>query len=133
MHTTTYCENCNAVCFERFSLVLGHFPKASCTKYLLVIKSGFLRKLVSTLVYGIFNISETNRIKDNTVSLRYISINFDRKFNRKKSHDLLFHRDQTRKTRNTLTAPHVCFNSGFKLLVILPFIIADNFKGKLLF
>ena len=38
-----YCESCNAVYFERFSVVLGHFPKASSAKHLLVTKSSFLR------------------------------------------------------------------------------------------
>ena len=39
-----YCESCNAVYFERFSVVLGHFPKASWAKHLMAIKSSFLRK-----------------------------------------------------------------------------------------
>ena len=33
-----------AVYFERFSVVLGHFPKAFCAKHLLVTKESFLRK-----------------------------------------------------------------------------------------
>ena len=39
-----YCESCNAVYFERFSVVLGHFLKASYAKHLLVTKSSFLRR-----------------------------------------------------------------------------------------
>ena len=57
-----YCESYYAVYFERYSVVLGHFPKASCAKHLLVTISSFLRKYTSTLVFGIFNISKTNRI-----------------------------------------------------------------------
>ena len=130
MIITMYCENCNAVCFERFSVVLGHFPKASCAKHLLLTKSIFLRKWASILVFGIFNFSETNRIKDNRISIRYISINFDRKFN-KKSHSSLS--EQTQRTRNILKSLHVYINSSFKLLVILPFVVANNLKGELLF
>ena len=66
-----------------FSTVLRHFPKASCAKHLLVTKTSFLRKWASTLALGIFSISETTIIKDSTVSIRYISIDFDRKINRK--------------------------------------------------
>ena len=102
MHITMYCESCNAVNFERFSVVLGHFSKASRVKHLLVTKLSFLRKWASTLIFGIFNTSETKRIKDNTASIRYISINFDRRFNRKKGHNSLFLREQTQKTRNIL-------------------------------
>ena len=76
-----YCKNCNAAYFERFPVVLRHFLKTSSAKHLLVTKSGFLRKLASRFVFGIFNISKTNRIKDNPVSIQYISTNFDRKFN----------------------------------------------------
>ena len=61
--------------FERVSVVLGYSPKASCAKHLLVTKASFVRIQASTWALGIFNVSETNRIKDNTV-------NFDRKFNR---------------------------------------------------
>ena len=55
-------------------------------------------------------ISETNRIKDNMVSIRYRSIDFDRKFNREKSHNSLFLRDQTHRTKNILQALHVFIN-----------------------
>ena len=76
--------SCTAVCFERFSVVFEHSAKASCAKHLLVIKASFLRKPVSPFALRIFRISEINRIKDNTVSIQYISTNFDGKFNRKK-------------------------------------------------
>ena len=46
--------------------VLGHFPKTSCVKHVLVKKGSFLRKWASTFVLGIFSISETNTIKDGT-------------------------------------------------------------------
>ena len=50
-------------------------------------KSKFLKKmsLNFALALAIFRILEINRIKDNIVSTRYISINFDRNLNRKKS------------------------------------------------
>ena len=70
--------------FERFSVVLGHFPKGSCAKNLLVTNARFLRKKASTLTLGIFSTSEINRIKNNAVSIRYIYIDFDRKSNGKK-------------------------------------------------
>ena len=73
-----------SVYFERFSAVLGRFPKWSCAKHLLFTKVNFLKKWASTLALGIFSISETYKIKDNRVSIRYISVRFDRKFNRKK-------------------------------------------------
>ena len=76
-------------------------------------------------------ISETSTIKDNTISIRYVSTNFDRKFIRNKSYSL-FLRDQTLRTRNILKALNVCINGGFKLLVILSFIIADDLKEELL-
>ena len=121
-----------AVCFQRFSVVLGHFPKASCAKHVLVTKASFFRKLASTLAFGIFNISETNRVKDMAVSIQYISINFDIKFHRKKKHNSLFLRDQTQRTRTILKALYVCINSGFKPFVILPFLNADDLKEELL-
>ena len=37
-------HSCTTVYFERFSVVLGHFIKASCAKNLLVTKASFLRK-----------------------------------------------------------------------------------------
>ena len=87
-----------AVYFERLSFVLGHFLRSSCAKHMLVAKSNFLKKRPSTLALGTFSISETNRIKDNTVYIRYISINLDKKFNRKKSKVNIFlgtkHREQ---------------------------------------
>ena len=116
---------------ERFSVVLGHFPKESCAKYLLVTIAGFLRKWASTLALGIFSISEINRIKNNTVSIRYISINFDKRINRKRSPNSLLLRDNTQRTRNILKVHHVCINGGFKLLVILPYIIVDDLNGEL--
>ena len=36
--------SCTDVYFERFSVVLGHSPKVSCTEHLLVTKAHFLRK-----------------------------------------------------------------------------------------
>ena len=48
-------------------------------------KSKFLKKMSLNFDPWDFQVSETNRMKDNKVSIRYISINFDRKFNRKKS------------------------------------------------
>ena len=133
VHITMFYESCNAAYFQRFSVVLGHFPKASCAKHLLVTKSSFLRKWASTLVLGIFNIPQTNRIKDNTVTFRYIFINFDRKFNRKKPIIYFFLGTKRREPRNILKALHVSINSFFKLLVILLIIIADDLKGERLF
>ena len=87
-----------AMYFQKFSVVFGHFPKASCGKHFLVTKASFLRKLASNSVFGIISISETNKIKDNTVSIRYISINFGRKIKSKKVIIYLFggtkHREQ---------------------------------------
>ena len=80
----TYNYSSTIVYFERFYVVLGHFSKASCAKYLLVTKAGFLRKWASTLALGTFSISETERIKDKTLSTRYIIVGFGREFNRKK-------------------------------------------------
>ena len=73
-----------AVYFERCYIVNEHFRKPPCAKYLLVTRASFLRKWTSTLALGVFSISKTNKIKNNTVSTRYISRHFDRKFNRKK-------------------------------------------------
>ena len=39
-----YCESYNAVYFESFSVVLGHFLKASCAKNLLLTKSSFVNE-----------------------------------------------------------------------------------------
>ena len=89
MHTAAYYSR-TAAYFERFSFVLEHFLKASCAKHFLVTKASFLRKWASTLALGIFSISEFNRIRDKAVSIRYISVNFDRKFNRKKSNNSRF-------------------------------------------
>ena len=61
-----------------------------------------LREWHSALALGIFSISETKRIKHNTVSIQYISINFDRTFNSKKSHNSLFLRDTTLRARKVL-------------------------------
>ena len=99
-----------AVYFERFSVVLGHSPKACCPKHLIVEKGRFLSKWASNLVLGVFSISEVNRIKDDTVSIRYIPINFDRKFNRKKCHNSLFFRNQTQRTKDMLKTLCVCIN-----------------------
>ena len=70
--------------FERFSAVLERFPKTSFVKHFLITKASFLRKRTLTLTIGIFSISETNKIRDNMISIRHISINFDRKCNGKK-------------------------------------------------
>ena len=57
-------------------------------------------------------------------------MNFDRKFKMKK---VIIHFLETkRRERENIKALHACINSGFKLLVILPFIVADNLKGELL-
>ena len=80
-----HCETCNTVYFERFSVVLRHFPKAFCAKPLLVTKSSFLRKCASTLVFGFFNISKTNRINDDTQYPCGTYVNFDIQFKRKKA------------------------------------------------
>ena len=68
--------------FERFSVVLRLSSKASSTK-LFGYRSKFLKEM--SLNFGPWNlsISEMKRMKDSTVSILYISINFDRKFNRK--------------------------------------------------
>ena len=92
-----------------FFVVLRHSPKASCAKHWLVTKRNFFKKWASTLALGIFSISETNRFKDSTVSIRYISIIFDRKFNTKKPYSL-FLSNQTQKMRNTSKAFHVWIN-----------------------
>ena len=97
--------------------------------------ASLLREWHSTLALGIFSISETNRIKHNTVSIRYIykSINFDRTFNSKKSHNSLFLRDTTLRARKVLKELPPYINDGFKLFVILPFIIVyDSNLGLLL-
>ena len=109
-----------ALYFERFSIVLGHFPKASCAKYLLVAKATFLRKWASTLALRIFSIFDANKIKGNTENLT------------EKCHNSLFLRDQTQITREVSNTFHVCINGGFKLLLLLLFIICDNLKGELL-
>ena len=95
-------------------------------------KSKFLTKMNLNFNLWNFNISETYGIKNNTVSIRYVSINFYRKFDRKKNLNSLFLKDQTQRTRNMLKALHGCINGGFQLSVILPFMIADNLKGGLL-
>ena len=48
--------------------------------------------------------------KDNMAYIRDISINFGKKFNRKKCHNSLVVRDQTQVTINILKALHVCLN-----------------------
>ena len=97
-----YCESYNPVYFERFSVVLGYFPKASCAKHLLVTKSSFLRKWALTLVFEIFNISETSRIKD-----------------RKKSIIHFFLGTKCREWKNILRALRICIVSGFKLYITI--------------
>ena len=77
-----------------------------------------------SIKFGIFSVSESNRIKENTVSIRYLSVNFDQKNHN--SHLLI---DQTKKGENVI---HIGINGGSKLLVILPFIIAVDLKGGLL-
>ena len=53
------------------------------------------------MAHGIFSISETNnRIKDITVSIRYISINFDRKSNNKESQFTLSSRPNAENEKN---------------------------------
>ena len=59
-------------------------------------------------------ISETNKIKNNTVSIRYIAINFGREFNTKKTnwnHNVLFLRYQTQRMRSTegTSRKHISF------------------------
>ena len=44
-----------ALCFGRFPVALGHFPRASCAKHLLVKKASFLRKWGSLLVLRVFS------------------------------------------------------------------------------
>ena len=78
-----------------------------------------------SIKFGIFSVSESNRIKENTVSIRYLSVNFDQK----KNHNSHFLMDQTKKGENAI---QVGINGGSKLLVILPFIIAFDLKGGLL-
>ena len=95
--------------FERFSVVLGLSSKASSTKFF-----GYKSKWKKmSLNFGPWNlsISEINRIKDSTVSIRYISINFHRNLT-EKSHNSVFLRDQTQRTRNILTIftwKNLCF------------------------
>ena len=92
-----------------------------------------LREWHSALALGIFSISETKRIKHNTVSIQYISINFDRTFNSKKSHNSLFLSDTKLRARKVLKELLPYINDGFKLFVILPFIIVyDSNLGLLL-
>ena len=40
-----YCESCSDVCFQNFSVVFGHFLKASCAKHFFGYKIKFLRKM----------------------------------------------------------------------------------------
>ena len=59
------------------------------------------------MAHGIFSISETNnRIKDITVSIRYISINFDRKSNNKESQFTLSSRPNAENERNIKGTSH---------------------------
>ena len=59
------------------------------------------------MVHGIFSISETNnRIKDITVSIRYISINFDRKSNNKESQFTLSSRPNAENEKNIKGTSH---------------------------
>ena len=65
--------------------------------------------------------------------LKKMSLNFSPWKNRKKSNNSLSLRDQTQSTRNILKIfLHIFINGGFKLFVILSFIIADDLKGELL-
>ena len=114
-----------AVYFERFCVVCPwtFFENILCQTFV-GYKSKFLKKMV-------FSASQ-KPTESRTVPIRYISINFDRKFNRKGSHNSLFLTDQTQRIRNILKVLHVCINGDFKLLVILHFIIDDDVKGELL-
>ena len=59
------------------------------------------------MAHGIFSISETNnRIKDITVSIRYISINFDRKSNNKESQFTLSSRPNAENEKNIKGTSH---------------------------
>ena len=59
------------------------------------------------MAHGIFSISETNnRIKDITVSIRYISINFDRKSNNKESQFTLSSRPNAENEKNIKVTSH---------------------------
>ena len=59
------------------------------------------------MAHGIFSISETNnRIKDITVSIRYISINFDRKSNNKESQLTLSSRPNAENEKNIKGTSH---------------------------
>ena len=59
------------------------------------------------MAHGIFSISETNnRIKDITVSIRYISINFDRKSNNKESQFTLPSRPNAENEKNIKGTSH---------------------------
>ena len=59
------------------------------------------------MAHGIFSISETNnRIKDITVSIRYISINFDRKSNNKESQFTLYSRPNAENEKNIKGTSH---------------------------
>ena len=43
---TIYAHNysCTTVYFERITVLLGHFPEASCARHLLVTRASFQRK-----------------------------------------------------------------------------------------
>ena len=59
------------------------------------------------MAHGIFSISETNnRIKDITVSIRYISIKFDRKSNNKESQFTLSSRPNAENEKNIKGTSH---------------------------
>ena len=78
-----------------------------------------------SIKFGIFGVSESNRIKENTVSIRYLSVNFDKK-------KIIIHIFSWIKQKQRENVIQVGINSGSKLLVILPFIIAVDLKEGLL-
>ena len=100
-----------------------------CVKHLLITAASFLRKWASSWAYGVLSISETNTMKNNSVSIWYISINFDKKLTGYSP----FLRNQTQRTRNILKTLNVFINGGFRLFAILPVIIVDDIKRSYLY
>ena len=102
------CRIYENVYFERFSFAIGHSPKAYCAKNLLVTKASFLE--YEPQLWPLEFSASQKLTQSRTARYPYgnLPLNFDRKFNRKKSHNSLFLRDQTQRMRNILKALHVC-------------------------
>ena len=60
----------SAVYFETFSAVLGHFPKASCSKHLLVTKLSFLRNEPQLLSFDFSTSQKLKNLRLNNLKTR---------------------------------------------------------------